>query len=76
MNRIPQKLSHQKNHENSLALDTSDVLEFQKYTQRVWSKVAGRPISEDEADQIIENFGRFLRALASEKKGYKDDKEE
>ena len=59
----------QKKLENSLALDTSDVLEFRKYTQRVWSKVAERPISEDEADQIIENFGRFLRALASEKQG-------
>ena len=57
----------QKNLENSLALDTSDVLEFLKYTQHVWSKVAGRPISEDEADQIIEDFGRFLRALAGEK---------
>ncbi len=57
----------QKKLENSLALDTSDVLEFRRYTQRVWSKVAGRPISEDEAEQIIENFGRFLRALAGEK---------
>ena len=57
----------QKNLENSLALDTSDVLEFRKYTQRVWSKVAGRPISEDEAEQIIEDFGQFLRALADEK---------
>ena len=59
----------QKNLENSLALDTSDVLEFRKYTQRVWSKVAGRPISEDEAEQIIEGFGQFLRALAGEKQG-------
>ncbi|MBC8481580.1 MAG: hypothetical protein H8D47_02835 [Planctomycetes bacterium] len=56
----------QKNLENSLALDTSDVLEFRRYTQRVWSKVAGRPISEDEAEQIIEDFGQFLRALANE----------
>ncbi len=57
----------QKKLENSLALSTSDVLEFRKYTQRVWSRVAGRPISEDEAEQIIEDFGRFLRALAGEK---------
>jgi len=53
----------------SLALSTDDVLEFRKYTQRVWSKVAGRPISEDEADQIIEDFGQFLRALAAEVQG-------
>ena len=59
----------QKNLKNSLALGTSDVLEFRKYTQRVWSKVAGRPISEDEAEQIIEDFGQFLQALADEKQG-------
>ncbi|MFC1780790.1 hypothetical protein ACFLZ8_00820 [Planctomycetota bacterium] len=59
----------QKKLENSLALGTSDVLEFRKYTQRIWSKVAGKPISEDEADQIIEDFGQFLRALAGEKQG-------
>ena len=59
----------QKKLKNLLALGTSDVLEFRKYTQRVWSKVAGRPISEGEADQIIENFGQFLRALAGEKQG-------
>lgn len=57
----------EKNPEKSLAPDISGVLEFRKYTQRVWSKVAGRPISEDEADQIIEDFGRFLRALSNEK---------
>ena len=54
----------EKKSKNSLALDISNVLEFRRYTQRVWSKLAGRPISEDEADQIIEDFGQFLRALA------------
>ena len=57
----------EKNPEKPLALDTSDVLKFRKYTQRVWSKVAGRQISEEEADQIIEDFGRFLEALANQK---------
>jgi hypothetical protein len=57
----------EKNPEKSLAPDISGVLEFRKYTQRVWSKVAGRPISEEKADQIIEDFGRFLRALADGK---------
>ena len=59
----------QKKLKKPLALGTDDVLEFRKYTQRVWSKVAGRPISEDEADQIIEDFGQFLRALADEVQG-------
>jgi len=65
---LPKKLTKnsQENQKNSLAPNTSDVLAFRKYTQRVWSKVAGRQISEDEADQIIENFGRFLRALVME----------
>jgi len=57
----------EKKPKNSLARNPSDVLEFRRYTQRVWSKLAGRPISEDEADQIIEDFGRFLRALADGK---------
>lgn len=64
---MPKKLNinSQKDQKNLLAPDPSDVLAFRKYTQRVWSKVAGRPISENEADRIIEDFGRFLRALAS-----------
>jgi len=68
MNRNAKKLlsDSRKNQKNLLAPEPSDVLAFRKYTQCVWSKVAGRPISEDEADQIIEDFGRFLRALASE----------
>ena len=71
MNEVPQNTarSSQKNKKNSLALKKSGVLEFRQYTQSVWSKVAGRPISEDEADQIIEDFGRFLRALAGDEKG-------
>ena len=55
-----------KSQKNMLAPDPSDVLAFRRYTQRVWSKVAGRPISEAEADQIIENFGRFIIALSRE----------
>jgi hypothetical protein len=58
-------IKSQKDQKNLLAPDPSDVLAFRKYTQRVWSKVAGRPISEKEADRIMEDFGRFLRALAS-----------
>jgi hypothetical protein len=57
----------EKRPNNYLAHDPSDVLEFRRYTQRVWSKLAGRLISDDEADQIIEDFGRFLRALADGK---------
>lgn len=57
----------EKNPKKSLAPDISGVVEFRKYTQRVWSKVAGRPISEDEADRIIEDFGQFLQVLANEK---------
>jgi hypothetical protein len=57
-------LDSPKNWKNILAPDPNNVLAFRKYTQRVWSKVAGRPISEAEADQIIENFGRFMLALS------------
>jgi len=66
MDRTGKKLlsSPQENQKNFLAPDPRDVVAFRKYTQRVWSKVAGRPISEAEADQIIENFGRFILALS------------
>jgi len=47
-----------------LAPDHQDALAFRQYTQRVWSRAAGRLISIEEADQIIEDFARFLRALA------------
>jgi len=57
----------EKRPNNYLAHDPSDVLEFNRYTQRVWSNLAGRPVSEEETDQIIEDFGRFLRALADGK---------
>lgn len=75
MDKISKNLvdNSQKGEKKSLALNKSDVLEFRKYTQSVWSKVAGRPISEGEADQIIENFGRFLQTLASEKKGRENE---
>jgi hypothetical protein len=63
MNRPVKKISGRST-ENLLAPDPSDVVSFRKYTQRVWSKVAGRPISEIEADQIIENFSRFILALS------------
>jgi len=59
-------LRARKNRKNSLAPDPGNMLAFRKYTQGVWSKVAGRPISEAEADQIIENFGRFIIALSRE----------
>jgi hypothetical protein len=57
---LPSNLRKRK---NTLARDPSDVVAFRRYTRQVWSKVAGRPISEDEADQILADFGRFLDAL-------------
>lgn len=49
----------------TLAPDPSDVVAFRRYTQQVWSRIAGRPISEEEADQILADFGRFLNALTA-----------
>jgi hypothetical protein len=63
-NNIPPSDSRKKQ-ENILAPGPVDMLAFQRYTQQVWSKVAGRPISEEEARQIMENFGQLLHALTS-----------
>ena len=58
-------LPNSSNEKNSLAPDPATAVPFTLYTQRVWSKVAGRPITPAEAEQIVEDFGRLLRALAS-----------
>ena len=68
MKRVARKLAKtpEKKQENVLAPDPSNMLAYRKYTQHVWSKLAKGPISADEADQIIEDFGRFLHALTNE----------
>jgi len=68
MGGTSQKSDIKKNYKNSLAPDPDNVIIFRKNTQEVWSKVAGRPISEEEADEIMENFGLFLKALTIERK--------
>lgn len=55
-----------ENGKNPLAPDPKDMLAFRQYTQRIWSQLAARPISEHEADEIIETFGWFLHALLKE----------
>jgi hypothetical protein len=60
-----------KNHENSLAPGRKDMVEFRRYTQQVWSKVAARQLTEQEVDQILEEFGRFLLVLADKEQGRK-----
>jgi hypothetical protein len=56
-------LNSGKKEANTLAPDPSDVIAFRRYTKQVWSKIAGRPICDDEADQILADFGRFLDVL-------------
>jgi len=66
MSHIPQKIydgSHQKQ-EKSFALCQNDMVEFRCYTRRVWSKLAGRLLTDKEVDQIIEGFGGFLDVLS------------
>jgi hypothetical protein len=47
----------------NLAPDPSDMVAFRQYTKQVWSKVAGRPVSDEQTEQILADFGRFLDAL-------------
>jgi hypothetical protein len=44
----------------SLAWITDDLL---TYTREVWSKAYGRPISEDEAIEILLNVKRLAEAM-------------
>ncbi len=45
------------------------MVEFRRYTQQVWSKVAARELTDFEVDQILEIFGRFLLVLAERDRG-------
>ena len=47
------------------------MVEFRRYTQQVWSKAAARQLTEQEVDQILEEFGRFLLVLADKEQGRK-----
>ena len=66
MSQIPQKIydgPHQKQ-KKSFALCQNDMVEFRRYTRQIWSKLAGRLLTDKEVDQIIESFGRFLDILS------------
>ena len=56
----------------SLAWITDELL---RYTQEVWSKAYGRPVSEDEAIGMLVNVKRFAEVLfkAAGKKGERAD---
>jgi hypothetical protein len=58
-----------KNRKNTLAPKARDMVEFRRYTQQVWSKVAARELTDFEVDQILEIFGRFLLVLAERDRG-------
>ena len=49
----------------TLALCRNDMVEFRCYTRQVWSKLAGRLLTDEEVDQVIESFGGFLNVLSN-----------
>ena len=49
--------------EKSFALYQNDMVKFHRYTREVWSKLAGRLLTDNEVGQIIEDFGGFLDIL-------------
>ena len=67
MSQTPQKINNKliEKLKKSFALGQDDMVEFHHYTRKVWSKLAGRLLTDDEVSQIIENFGRFLDILSN-----------
>ena len=65
MAESPKKINNKlaEKQEKSFALYQNDMVEFHRYTRQVWSKLAGRLLTENEVGQIIENFGGFLDIL-------------
>ena len=69
--KIDDELKEKK--QNSFAPGRNDMVKFRCYTRKVWSKLAGRLLTDNEVDQIIEDFGRFLEVfLNSEVEKYED----
>lgn len=52
-----------KKEQKMFAPTCRNMVEFRCYTKQVWSKLAGRSLTENEVDQIIESFGMFLEAV-------------
>jgi len=69
--RVKSSASLPKNLKNTLAPNIKDMVEFRCYTQRVWSKIAQRQLTEPEVDQILDEFGQFLLVLADKNRGAK-----
>jgi len=67
MSQIPQKIcdGSQQKLKKSFALCQNDMVEFRSYTRQVWSKLAGRLLTDEEVDQVIESFGGFLDVLSN-----------
>ena len=67
MSQIPQKKydGSTEKQKKSFALCQNDMVEFRCYTKHVWSKLAGRLLTDKEIDQIIESFGGFLDVLSN-----------
>ena len=69
MSENPKKINNQfaEKQEKSFALYQNDMVKFRSYTREVWSKLAGRLLTDNEVSQIIEYFGGFLDILLNRK---------
>jgi len=65
MSQISRKINEgpKEKKQKSFAPGRNDMVKFRCYTRKVWSKLAGRLLTDNEVDKIIEDFGRFLEVL-------------
>ena len=76
MSHIPQKIcdGSQQKQKNLFALCPNDMVEFRCYTRQVWSKLAGRLLTDEEIDEIIKSFGGFLDVLSNMEVKHNEEK--
>jgi len=67
--RDPQSFRNEKQPPLSASWISDDLL---AETKRLWSKAYGRPISQDEAIEILQNVKRLAEALLKAKMGIKE----
>lgn len=59
--------------QKSVAPGRDDMVKFHRYTREVWSKLAGRLLTDTEVEQILENFGTVLKVLLNTKVEHYDN---
>ena len=60
--------------QKSLAPGRNDMVKFRCYTRQIWSKLAGRLLTDEDIDEIINSFGGFVDVLSNMEVKHNEEK--